>query len=169
MDALVTILFLVLTFLSFIFIFFGGFGNLLIFLFSLIYAVLTDFEIITGKVLIALILIYLTGELFDYIFVFWGARISGAGKKAAFGAIIGGIIGAAFSLGSFGIGFFPLTISGIFLGAFLVELKEKKDILKALRAGIGSFLGRFGAVVFKGMLGLLMITIIITHLLAYLD
>ena len=169
MESLVTILFLILTFLSFIFIFFGGFGNLLIFLFPLIYAVLTGFEIITVRVLIALALIYLTGEFFDYIFVFWGARISGAGKKAAFGAIIGGIIGAALSLGSFGIGFFPLTVLGIFLGAFLVELKEKRDILKALRAGVGSFLGRFGAVIFKGMFGLLMVVIIITHLLAYLN
>ena len=142
---------------------------ILLFLFSFIYAILTGFEIITVRVLIALALICLTGELFDYIFVFLGARISGAGKKAAFGAIIGGIIGAALSLASFGAGFFPLTISGIFLGAFLVELREKKDILKALRAGIGSFLGRFGAVLFKGMLGILMVVIIIAHLLAYLN
>ncbi|MDP8233361.1 MAG: DUF456 domain-containing protein [Candidatus Saelkia tenebricola] len=169
METLITVIFLILTFLSFIFIFFGGFGNFLIFLFSFLYAVLTGFNIISTKVLIALALVYLTGEIFEYVFIILGARISGAGKKAAFGAIIGGIIGAALSLSFFGAAVFPLTVLGIFLGAFLVELKEKRDFLKALRAGIGSFLGRFGAVFFKMVIGLLMIIIIITHIFAYLN
>jgi uncharacterized protein YqgC (DUF456 family) len=65
-------------------------------------------------------------------------------------------------------GIVPLTLLGIFLGAFLVELKEKGDFLKALRAGVGSLIGRFGAVIFKVLIGLLMLGIIFYHILAYL-
>ncbi len=167
MEGLITVLFLILSFLSFVFIIFGGFGTLLILLFSSLYSILTGFAIITPKVLLALALIYLIGELFDYVFIILGAKFSGAGKKAAFGAIIGGLVGIAISLASFGAGLLPLTLLGIFLGAFFVELKEKQDVLKAFRAGIGSLLGRFGAVFFKILLGLLMFIIVVTHVFTY--
>lgn len=163
MNLLITALFLIFSFLSFVFIFLGGFGTFLILLFSFIYALLTGFKIITPEVLLSLGLIYLTGELFDYIFIILGAKISGAGKKAAFGAIIGGLIGAAISLSTFGAGFFILTLIGIFSGAFLVELSEKKNLLRAFRAAIGALLGRFSAVIFKAILGFLMLLIIVFH------
>ncbi|MDP8253742.1 MAG: DUF456 domain-containing protein [Candidatus Kaelpia aquatica] len=168
MEVLITVFFLILVLISFLFALFGGFGNLLILAFSFIYSALTSFEIISPKVLLALALIYLTGELFEYIFIILGVKISGAGKRAGWGAIIGGLVAAAVSLAFLGTGFIPLTIAGVFLGAFIIELKEKKDIFKAFRAGLGSFLGRFGAVVFKLILGVLMICIIVGHVLSYL-
>jgi hypothetical protein len=168
MEALLTLLFLIFMVLAWFLSFFGGIGTLLILLGALLYSVFTGFEIITPKVLLALALLYLTGELFDYAFVALGAKLTGASKKAMFGAIIGGLIGAAISLSTFGMGIVPLTLLGIFLGAFLVELKEKGDFLKALRAGVGSLIGRFGAVIFKVLIGLLMLGIIFYHILAYL-
>ncbi len=169
MEALITVFFIILVLTSFLFTLFGGFGNLLILLFSFLYSLLTRFEVIEAKVLLALALIYLTGEIFEYIFVIFGVKLSGAGKRAAWGAIIGGLIAAAVSLAFLGAGFIPLTILGIFLGAFLVELRDKRDLLKAFRAGLGSFLGRFGAIVFKLFLGILMIVIIVVHILSYLN
>lgn len=168
MEALLTLLFLIFMVLAWFLSFFGGIGTLLILLGALLYSVFTGFEIITPKVLLALALLYLTGELFDYAFIALGAKLSGASKKAIFGAIIGGLMGAAISLSTFGVGIVPLTLLGIFLGAFLVELKEKKDFLKALRAGVGSLTGRFGAVIFKVLIGLLMLGIIFYHILTYL-
>lgn len=168
MEAIITVFLLIILIFSFIFIFFGGFGTLLILLFSFLYSLLTGFEIITPKVMLALGLIYLAGEIFDYVFIVLGAKISGAGKKACFGAILGGLIGAAISLASYGLGLFPLTLLGIFFGAFLVELKEKKDFLKAVKVGLGSLFGRLGAVVFKAMLGILMLGIIVFHIVIYL-
>lgn len=169
MEVLVTIFFVIIILTSFLFTLFGGFGNLLILGFSFLYSLLTRFEIIEPKVLMALALIYLTGELFEYIFIILGVKISGAGKRAGWGAIIGGLVAAAISLAFLGAGFILLTILGIFFGAFLVELKEKRNLLKAFRAGVGSFLGRFGAVVFKLLLGILMIAIIVGHILGYLN
>ncbi|HEO63714.1 MAG TPA: hypothetical protein ENN78_00395, partial [Candidatus Omnitrophica bacterium] len=58
MEALVTVLFLVLVTASLVFIFFGGFGNLLILIFSFAYSLITEFEIIPVKVLISLAVIY---------------------------------------------------------------------------------------------------------------
>jgi len=140
MEALVTVLFLVLVTASLVFIFFGGFGNLLILIFSFAYSLITEFEIIPVKVLISLAVIYLTGELFEYVFIILGVKISGAGKRAVWGAIIGGLVGSAISLAFLGTGFILFTAAGIFVGAFLTELADKKDIAKVLWAGSGSFL-----------------------------
>jgi hypothetical protein len=159
-------LYIALILFSWLFIFFGGFGTVLILIFSLIYALLTGFEIITAKVLIALTLLCLAGEVFDYVFVYLGTKIGGASKKAAWGAIMGGLIGAAVSLVSYGVGLIPLTLVGIFLGAFVVELNEKKDVLKALKAGLGSLVGRFSAVLFKALLGIVIVGIIFYHIWA---
>ena len=168
MEAVVTLFFVIGIFLSWIFIFFGGFGTLLILLFSFLYALLTHFEIITPKILLALALIYLTGEIFDYVFIILGAKVSGASKKTAWGAIIGGLIGAALSLANFGVSIIPLTIAGIFIGAFLVELREKRDFFRAFLAGTGSSLGRIGASFFKAVLGLVMLVIVVSRICFYL-
>lgn len=160
MNVMILSIYIALILFSWLFIFFGGFGTVLILIFSLIYALLTGFEIITAKVLIALALLCLAGEVFDYVFIYLGAKIGGASKKAAWGAIVGGLIGAAVSLVSYGVGLIPLTLVGIFLGAFFVELNEKKDIFKALKAGLGSLVGRFSAVLFKALLGVIMLGII---------
>ena len=149
---------------SWLFIFFGGFGTILILGFSFIYALVTGFQVITGKVLISLALLCLVGELFDYIFIYLGTKVGGAGKKAGLGAVLGGLIGAAVSLAFYGIGILAFTIAGVFLGAFVVELNEKKDVLKALKAGLGSLVGRFSAVIFKASLGIVMLGIILFHL-----
>jgi uncharacterized protein len=168
MELLITIFFIISVLAAFLFTLFGGFGNLLILLFSLLYSLLTGFKIIEPRVFLALALIYLTGELFEYLFIMLGVRFSGAGKRAAWGAIIGGLLAAALSLAFLGAGFMLFVVLGIFFGAFLVELQEKKDILKAFRAGIGSFLGRFGAVIFKLILGILMLFIIAGHIVGHL-
>jgi len=165
MNLWIAVIYLVLILFSWLFIFFGGFGTFLILLFSFIYALITGFEFINGKTLIALGLLCLAGELFDYIFIYLGAKIGGASKKTAMGAIVGGLIAAAVSLAFYGVGLFLFTIVGIFLGAFIVELNEKKDVLKALKAGLGSLVGRFSAVIFKALLGLVMVIIIFYHII----
>jgi hypothetical protein len=153
-------IFIILLIFSWISIFFGLFGTLLILIFSFVYSFLTNFSIIRPKVLLALVFFYLAGELFDYIFIALGAKKFGATNKAIFGGILGGIIGAGLSLASLGIGFFPLVLLGIFLGTFLVEFFQKGDLAKSFRAGIGSLIGRFSATIFKVLLGLAMVFII---------
>jgi uncharacterized protein YqgC (DUF456 family) len=168
MEAIITAVFLILIFLCWVLTILGGLGTLLILLFSAIYSFLTHFEIIGPRVLLALLLIYLSGEIFDYLFIFLSGRIFGASKKASLGAILGGFIGAGLSFVGLGIGILPLTLWGIFLGALSVELREKKDIFKALSAGIASLFGKISTSLFKIFLGLLMILLLLREILNYL-
>ena len=50
---------------------------------------------------------------------------------------------------------------GVFLGAFIAELAVQKNLSTALRAGYGAFLGKTGATVFKGFIGIVMVVVIL--------
>ena len=61
-----------------------------------------------------------------------------------------------------GIGAFPGAVLGMFSGAFLVEYRKCQDIKKSLRAGVGSLVGRLGAIAAKVAICLTMIAIVLT-------
>jgi uncharacterized protein len=143
---------------------FGLFGTLVVFIASLLYALLTQFQLITPSVLATLLVLYLLGEVLEYGLVMVGAKAFGASRKAGIWAVIGGILGAFLGLFMGGIGIFPGALMGIFLGAFLAEWGIQKSMGRSTLAGIGSIVGRFSAIFSKAIICLVMIAIICARL-----
>ncbi|MBD3271238.1 MAG: DUF456 family protein [Elusimicrobia bacterium] len=162
--------FILLTFTSlagFALIFFTNFGTTVIMVGCIIFAIMTGFEIIPIPYLLVLIILYLFGELIEYICIIIGAKKFGASNKAIFGAIIGGIVGAVLGSLFFGIGVFFGTLAGIFIGAFIIELAQKKTLWQSARAGTGGIIGRMGAIVGKVIIALIMFLILIINIIQY--
>ena len=148
-------------------IFFTTFGTLIILIGAILYALLTGFSILSIKTLIILLLLYLTGEVFEYLFVIIGAKKFGASNAAVIGALIGGIAGAIAGIGFLGIGVILGTFLGIFLGALLVELLIHKNLVKSLKAGTGGVLGRVGSILVKVVIAGVIFIIIISRIISY--
>jgi len=164
MELLGTIIFITFLSAGFVSLGFSLPGTLIILIEAFIYGLLTNFSGITIKTLVLLVILYLTGEMLEYILVIVGARKFGASRKAAGGAILGGILGAILGMFSGGIGIVPGTFLGIFLGTFLIEMITGKDLSQSFKAGIGSLFGRISATVVKVIIALIMPTLIIPRL-----
>ncbi|MDP8297475.1 MAG: DUF456 domain-containing protein [Candidatus Orphnella occulta] len=147
-------------------IFFTTFGTLIIFIGAILYALMTGLSIIGIEALIILLILYLCGEVVEYLFVIVGAKKFGASNAATAGAVIGGIVGAIAGTGFLGIGLILGTFLGIFLGAFIVELLLHRDLVRSLKAGTGSVIGRVGSIVFKVFIAVAMFWIMITRIIA---
>ena len=92
----------------------------------------------------------------DNMAALFGARKAGASAWGVFGAGIGALAGLFLGL--------PGVVLGPALGALAFEYFRNPDAKKALRAGVGGFLGFLLGVVAKAMFGFLLIGL---ALLAY--
>lgn len=101
----------------------------------------TSFLVITA--VIAIIITAL-----DYVIPLWGTKTFGGTKAGKNGALIG-ILAGLFIFPPFGI------IIGPFVGAFIGELThDSNDFTKAIKSGIGSFIGFLLGTGIKLMFGL---------------
>lgn len=127
-------------------------GSGLIFIGALVYALLTDFQIISGPALLFLLGLMLLGSVGQFFITSFGAKVMGAGKYGIAGAFIG------FFLGLFLIPAPGGSLLGAFLGAFVCELgfalKTQKESLKA---GIGAVIGAIFSLFFEFFIGLIMV------------
>jgi uncharacterized protein YqgC (DUF456 family) len=103
------------------------------------------------KTMVVLVLLTLLSYVFDFLGSYFGAKYLGATKWGAFGAILGALIGLFFGI----IGLFVGPVIGAVAGEFIAG----KRMIDAGRAGWGSLLGNFGAMVGKLIIALAMITI----------
>ena len=62
-----------------------------------------------------------------------GAKYTGASKTAVWGALIGGIVGAFFSI--------PGLLFGPLIGAGVGEFLARRDMWQAGKVGLGTFIG----------------------------
>lgn len=92
-----------------------------------------DYQIITVWTLVLLLLPTLFGMAMDFVAGMLGAKYTGADKQAVWGAFIGGIVGIFFGI----IG----LLLGPLIGAAIGEFIAKRDLLKAGKVGIGTFVG----------------------------
>ena len=110
-----------------------------------------DFQQIGWVTLVALGLLTLVSVAVDFFATLVGAQRVGASRKALAGAVLGTVVGLFFG---------PLGIfAGPFVGALLGELWHGREIGKAARVGIGTWLGILLGTVLKlgvafAMLGL---------------
>jgi uncharacterized protein YqgC (DUF456 family) len=157
--------FIALSFAGLLWSVFCGMGTLLIFLGALFLSYSSAFQVIPIITLVFLFCLFLLGELCEYLLVLWGARSFGSSKRAAWGALAGGVIGFLLSFYTAFIGLLPFVILGIFMGGFVVELCHRKDIKQAIKSGAGGLFGKLGASLVKVTLTVLMIAIVVLHLM----
>lgn len=131
---------------------------------ALIYKILPLPIQISWKIILILTGIAVLGEVLEYYIGAKSASAAGATKYGVLGAFIGGIIGAIVGVPIFLIGSLIGLFIGAFLGAFIVEFFIKEDVTKAIKAGIGAFKGRLGAIMVKELLGIVMIIVLIISL-----
>jgi uncharacterized protein YqgC (DUF456 family) len=141
-------------------------GNWVILAEALVYALITHFNKGIGWYdLLALALMAGAGELAEFIITAYGAQKFGASKKAVAGALVGGLVGAILvNMVLPLIGAVIGAFLGVYLGAFLITYYLEKDLAKARNSGLGAFMGRIGAVLVKGSLGVAMAAVIITQI-----
>jgi uncharacterized protein YqgC (DUF456 family) len=134
---------------------FGLPGMTVIFIFVLLYAILTGFSAGVGVLFLIVIgILTVIAETADNWLTALGAKRFGASTRSMWLSLLGGLAGAiliggplAFLLGPFG------PIVGGFAGAFLIvfgsERLRGRNNREALRAGWGTFLGRTAGIVLK--------------------
>ena len=117
-------------------------ATLLIWGAALLHALLTGFQPLTWGYLLALGILAAAAMLVDNLAAAWGAKKFGGSSYAAWGALVGGLLGIF--LGPIGFLIAP------FIGAVLAEvLFAKKTWLEAGKSGFGTLLGILGGVGMK--------------------
>lgn len=167
MELFALILLILFILAGFITVFFAAFDTLIVLIGAVLYASLTRFAIVSFKTIMIMVILYISGELLEYICVTVGIKKFGASNKAVIGAIIGGMLGAAAGLAIAGIGTVVGLFTGIFLGAFMMELVSKKDLIKAVKAGTGGVIGRLSLIAVKIVLICVMASVILVPVLRH--
>ena len=140
----------------------GGPGNFVILIGAIAYNLITWSMEISYLTLGIVLAIAIAGEVLEYVIGIKAAKSGGASRAGVTGAIIGGLAGAIIGVPVFLIGSLIGMFIGAFLGAVVAELSvEKKPFKHAVKAGIGAFKGRVGAIMVKELLGVVMIIVIV--------
>ncbi|MBZ2173998.1 DUF456 domain-containing protein [Schnuerera sp. xch1] len=117
-------------------------GSILVYGGMLVYGFMTNFESLTLYFFMVEALILLSTFLADFVATAASTRRFGGGKRAAWGAAIGTILGMII-LGPIGF------VLGPFIGATAAELSRGIGMKQAIRSGFGSVVGALGGTVFK--------------------
>ncbi len=160
-------------------------GVPLIFAAALVYAYVTDFEVVGALVLVLLGLFALLAFVADFLSTAYGARRFGASNWGTAGGAIGGLVGALGGTLFFGVGaLFGLlagTIVGVFVGEYLRRRKQassvserrrvrsvrgggRGDWRRTSRAAGGVLVGYLFGAVAQGVLGLLSVIVFVVAL-----
>lgn len=161
MELAALIVFLIFSILAFILIALTNNGTSLIFIGAFIYAMMTGLAVVDLPALIILFVLFVLGEVLEFVCVICLGKKFGASKQAIIAMIIGGVLGAMLGAPFLGIGAFAGTFLGIFLGAFLVEIVYKRDFKKSLKASLGGVLGRVISMGLKFLIAIAMVTVVI--------
>ena len=125
-------------------------GIPIIFLSMLGYGWYEHFQNITPGFLMIMGALTMLSLLADYISTYWGVKLFGATRISMYAAVIGGIFGI-FVLPPLGIVLWPIVF------ATVAEFHQRRDFTAAVKSGIGALVGLVTSMVFKVILGSLMI------------
>lgn len=117
-------------------------GAILIYGGMLLYGFMTRFATLDAYFFFLQTLVLVLIFMVDFVASAISTRHFGGSKPAAWGAVIGTILGLFF-LGPLGI------ILGPFLGATTAEMLRGTELKQSLRVGFGSLIGILGGTVFK--------------------
>ena len=163
-------------------------GVPLIFASALVYAYVTDFEVVGAPVLVLLGLFALLAFFADLAGTTYGARRFGASNWGTAGGAIGGLVGTLVGALFLGIGaLFGLlvgTIGGVFVGEYLRRKRRERtasaeestrrvrsvrggrgDWWRVSRAAGGVLVGYVFSAIAQGLLGLLSVVVFVAALL----
>jgi uncharacterized protein YqgC (DUF456 family) len=161
-------------------------GVPLIFISGLVYAIATDFEVVSGLTVALLGLFAAVALVLDFVATAYGARRFGASNWGTAGGAIGGILGALIGALFLGVGaLFGLvlgSIGGVFLGEYLKRRREpepagggeeprvrparseQEEWRRTTRAAGGVLIGYVASAIVQGFLGLLSVIVFVVAL-----
>jgi len=160
-------------------------GVPLIFISGLVYAIATDFEVVSVLTVGLLGLFAAIALVLDFVATAYGARRFGASNWGTAGGAIGGIVGALIGALFLGIGaLFGLvlgSIGGVFLGEYLKRRREPEpaggeesrvhrahseqgEWRRTTRAAGGVLIGYVASAIVQGFLGLLSVIVFVITL-----
>jgi uncharacterized protein YqgC (DUF456 family) len=146
-------------------ILFGIPGTVIILIDTAIYAAVTGFERIGGKILITLLILSILAELADFAIGLAGAMKFGASRQSLVASVIGGILGALLLTPiMLGLGAVLGAFLGGFAGVLTVELLRQSNLKPALRAAWGTLVGRAAGICVKGGFALVMTAIVLSRI-----
>jgi uncharacterized protein len=155
-------------------------GVPLIFISALVYAIVTDFEVVGGLTIALLGVFAAIALVLDFAATAYGARRFGASNWGTAGGAIGGIAGALVGALFLGIGallgLLLGTIVGVFLGEYLKRREREApdhgeqprvqparsgrgDWQRASRAAGGVLIGYVASAIVEGLLGVLSVIV----------
>ena len=132
-------------------------GTILVFLGLLLAAGIDHFERVGWITLVFLGLLTVLSFVMEYLASAYGVKRSGAGRQAVIGSVAGLAVGMFLGI--------PGIILGPFIGAVIGEFMSNQDLVRAGRAGIGTWFGLVVGIAVKLAIALSMIgTFIIVYL-----
>ena len=131
-------------------------GVVAIFLGALLAAWIEHFDRIGWSALLLLAALMLLGLIIDLIAAVIGARRVGASREAVIGSLAGGIVGLFFGL--------PGFLLGPFIGAMAGEYLHRRHAGRALRVGVGTWIGLAVGTLARVAIGVTMIVVFLAAL-----
>lgn len=158
-------IFILVLLLGLLSIVFGLPGTLVILVDVFVYSMVTGFETIGFKVLLALVLLAAAAEALEFFLGMTIALQFGVSVKGFWASIIGAILGASIMTPFFfGLGTVLGSFLGGVMGVLLMELIRQGRLKPAFRASYGAVLGRVAGTLTKGFLAIVMIVITLTNI-----
>ena len=150
MEIFAIILILTITTISAVTIWLNLPGSFLMLVFIFIWAWIGDFQLISSMEIWIILGIMLILEILEYALAGLAAKYTGAEKRSAFLAILGGLLGTIV-LGSLFliVGAIIGLFTGSYLGAFWGEKYAGKSTPEARKAAIGALMGSVAGKVIK--------------------
>ena len=127
---------------------------------AMLYAWYTAFHYVGLWTLAILGAIAAIAELIEFLAGSAGAKKAGGSKRAAWGALIGGLLGAIFLTVPFPI--IGTTIGlciGVFAGALIGEMSVRDDAAHSIRVGLAATKARIYAIIIKLLFAIAMLGI----------
>ena len=118
------------------------------------YAALTGFKTVGTITIATVVALAFAGELVEWWLGFRIAARYGGSRRAGWGALLGGIVGAGMGIPVPVIGSVVGAFAGAFVGAALFEFLGSGQALTSVRVGWGAVLGRAAGAAVKVGLGL---------------
>ncbi|NQV16475.1 DUF456 domain-containing protein [bacterium] len=150
MEVLTLLLIILFTVISAVTIWLNLPGSFIMLAFVYVWAWLGDFALISVPQILIILAIMLLLEILEYVLSGIALKYTGAEKRSAFLAVLGGVLGTII-LGSlfFVVGAVLGLFVGSYLGAYWGELQAGKSNAAARRAAIGALMGNIAAKVLK--------------------